>query len=247
MIAPDVLARLQDPALDARIASALAEDATSVDVSRLLPEVEAAANAADAAAEEARARALDPLLSRDDVKVARREMDDAAFVRDRLHEAGKRLGERVEDLKAVEADRRMWAEHERVLAERDRLAEEMERMAEPIVKIAHTVSRIAFAITRSGGSTQHRRRSSAISAACCRERRPLLRSCLGTPSSGMRSSRSRGCRRRQLFPAGQVRRTSCASSDQPVRQRRFSRGRMDRGTVTRGRSTPCSAGVDVKQ
>ena len=93
---------------------------------------------------EARARALDPLLSRDDVKVARREMDDAAFTRDRLHEAGTKLAERVEALKALEADRRMWAEHERVLAERDRLAEEMERMADPITLIAHTVRRIAI-------------------------------------------------------------------------------------------------------
>lgn len=45
-------------------------------------------------------------------------------------------------LKALEADSRMWVEHERVLAERDRLAEEMERMAEPIAQIAQTVSRI---------------------------------------------------------------------------------------------------------
>ena len=38
----------------------------------LLVEVEVAAGAADAAADGARTRALDPLLSRDDVKVARR-------------------------------------------------------------------------------------------------------------------------------------------------------------------------------
>ena len=69
-LAPDVLARGPDPALDARIAAAFADDAKSVDVSRLLPEVQAAAKAADTATGEARARALDPLLSRDDVKVA---------------------------------------------------------------------------------------------------------------------------------------------------------------------------------
>ena len=141
-LAPDVLARLPDPALDARIAAAFADDAKSVDVSRLLPEVEAAAQAADAATGEARSRALDPLLSRDDVKVARRDMEDAAFTRDRLHEARTKLAERIEALKSLEADRRMWAEHERVLAERDRLAEEMERMAEPIMQIAHLVSQI---------------------------------------------------------------------------------------------------------
>jgi len=52
------------------------------------------------------------------------------------------LAERVDALKALEADSRMWVEHERVLAERDRLAEEMERMAAPIAQIAQTVSRI---------------------------------------------------------------------------------------------------------
>ena len=77
------------------------------------------------------------------MKLARREMEDAAFTRDRLHEAATKLAERIEALKALEADRRMWAEHERVLAERDRLAEEMERMADPIAQIAHAVSRIA--------------------------------------------------------------------------------------------------------
>jgi hypothetical protein len=87
---------------------------------------------------------LDPLLSRDEVKLARGEMEDAAFTRDRLHEAGTKLAERIEALKALEADRRLQAEHERVLAERDRLAEEMERMAEPIAQIALTVSRIAI-------------------------------------------------------------------------------------------------------
>ena len=52
-------------------------DAKSVDVRRLLPEVEMAPGAADDAAMEARARALDPPLPRDDVKVARLETEDA--------------------------------------------------------------------------------------------------------------------------------------------------------------------------
>jgi hypothetical protein len=78
------------------------------------------------------------------VKVARRDMEDTNFARDRLHQAGTKLTEWFEALKALEADGRMRAEHERVLAERNRLAEEMERMAEPIAQIAHTVSRIAI-------------------------------------------------------------------------------------------------------
>jgi hypothetical protein len=134
-----------DPApLDARVAAAFSDGAKSSDVSALLPQVEAAAKAADAAAAEARARALDPALVGEDAKVARREMDDTAFLRDRLTEAASRLAERVAELKALEADRVLWAEHDRLLAERARLADAMERMAEPIVQIAHTVSEIAI-------------------------------------------------------------------------------------------------------
>ena len=144
VIAPDILGRLPDTALDARIATAFGEDETSGDAARLLAEAKEAASAAEVAAETARKRALDPLLSGDDLKLARDEMENARFALDRLHEAGKRLADRIEALRALEADRRMRAEHERVLAERDRLAEEMECMAEPIVKIAHTVSRIAI-------------------------------------------------------------------------------------------------------
>jgi chromosome segregation ATPase len=82
------------------------------------------------------------LPSGDDVKLARRERADATFHRDRLREAATKLAERVEALKALEADRRLQAEHERVSAERDRLAEEMERTADPIAQIAHLVRQI---------------------------------------------------------------------------------------------------------
>ncbi|HWY83523.1 MAG TPA: hypothetical protein VNY10_16630 [Roseiarcus sp.] len=128
--------------LDGRIAAVFSDDAKSGDAARLLTEVKEATSAAELAAETARKHALDPLLSGDDLKLARREMDDAAFKQDRLQEASAKLAERVEALKALEADRRMRAEHERVLAERDQLAEAMERIANPIVQIAHTVRRI---------------------------------------------------------------------------------------------------------
>jgi hypothetical protein len=128
--------------LDGRIAAAFSEDAKSGDVARLLAEVKTVTSAAEAAAETARKHALDPLLSGDDLKLARREMLDAAFKRDRLQEASAKLTERVEALKALEADRRMGDEHERVEDERDRLAEEMERMADPIAQIAHLVRQI---------------------------------------------------------------------------------------------------------
>ena len=144
--------------LDGRIAAAFSDDAKSGDAARLLAEVKEATSAAELAAETARKHALDPLLSGDDLKLARREMDDAAFKRDRLQEASAKLAERVEALKALEADRRLQVEHERVEAERDRLAEEMERMAEPILRIAHTVRRIEICDREIG-------RLNAISAA----------------------------------------------------------------------------------
>jgi hypothetical protein len=106
----------------------------------LLAAVEAAAKEAAAAAEEARESALDPLV--ENVIAARRAMDAAAFKRDRLMEAAKRLGFRVDELKALEKARAQRAEHEQVLAERNRLAEEMEDMAAPIARIAHLVSKI---------------------------------------------------------------------------------------------------------
>ena len=98
--------------------------------------------AAEADAEAARARALDPLLSSDGAAFARREMDDASFKRDRLREAARKLSERVETVRALEAEHHARAEHERVLAERNLLAEEMERMSEPIAQIARLVSEI---------------------------------------------------------------------------------------------------------
>jgi hypothetical protein len=137
-VPPEAVSWRQETLVDAA-----REDAKSGDAVRLLAEVKEATSAAELAAETARKHALDPLMSGDDLRLARREMEDTSFLRDRLTEAASRLGERVAELKALEADRRMWAEHERVLAERDRLAEEMERMAEPIAQIADTVSRIA--------------------------------------------------------------------------------------------------------
>jgi hypothetical protein len=70
------------------------------------------------------------------------EVKTATSAAEAAAEAASRLGERVVELKELEADRRMWAEHERVLDERDRLAEEMERMADSIAQIAHLVRQI---------------------------------------------------------------------------------------------------------
>ena len=110
--------RAAEQTMDARIAAAFTDDARSDSVSSLLAEVEAAAGAAEAEDEAARAQALDPLVSSDGAAVARSQMDDAAFKRDRLREAARKLSERVAAVRALEADRHAHAEHERVL-ERD--------------------------------------------------------------------------------------------------------------------------------
>jgi hypothetical protein len=157
MIAPEPLTPEQ--ALDERIAAAFAEDAKSGDVARLLAEVKEVTSAAELTAATARKLALDPMLSGDDLKLARREMDDAAFKQDRLQEASAKLAERTEELKALEADRRMQAEHERVRAERDRLAGEMGRMADSIAQIAQLV-RQAEACDREGGRLNAKSRRS---------------------------------------------------------------------------------------
>ena len=130
--------------LDTRIGAVFGGDAESSDAARLLAEVKEATSAAELAAETARKHALDPLLSGDALKLARREMEDAAFARDRLHEAETKLAERIEALMSLEVDRRLQAAHERVEAERDQLFGEMENMADAIAQIAHTVSRIAI-------------------------------------------------------------------------------------------------------
>src|SRR5262249_38718624 len=84
--------------LDDRIAAAFQNGVKSDDVKALIVETEAAAVAAGEAAERARQRALDPALSARDVTAARREMDNAAFRRERLQTAVSRLKERLKEV-----------------------------------------------------------------------------------------------------------------------------------------------------
>jgi hypothetical protein len=163
VIDPSALTRVPDAArakateeMDARIAEAFGESAKSVDVSRLLEEVETATEAADAAAGEARALALDPRLTPDDVKLARREMDDAAFARDRLNEARKKLAERIETLKALEKERVQRADHERVSADRIDSPKRWAASSSPSCRSRTSFVRSTFATARLGGSTQRR-------------------------------------------------------------------------------------------
>ena len=110
----------------------------------LIREVEAASVAAGEASDAARQRALDPRLSPARVAEARREMDDAAFSRDRLQEAVRRLGERLKDLQQQEERARRRADRARVVAERDALAAELAEVYPPLSEqLADLAARIA--------------------------------------------------------------------------------------------------------
>ena len=128
--------------MEGRIIAAFGDAARSDEVGRLVAEVMDAASAADAVAKAAREKALDPRLSRDAVSVARREMNDAEFDRDRLTEAGKLLGERRVELKAAEDSAALRAEHEALASERERLVGGLVGMTDTLAQIG----RLALAI-----------------------------------------------------------------------------------------------------
>ena len=111
--------------LDERIAAAFNNGVNSTDVETLIKAAEAASVSANERAERARARALDPALSSNVVIEARRQMEDAAFRRERLQTAVTRLRERLEQVKAQEEDQQRQLVYERVKAERNKLAAEL--------------------------------------------------------------------------------------------------------------------------
>jgi hypothetical protein len=121
--------------MDERIVAAFGDAARSDEVGRLVAEVTDAANAADAAASAARLKALDPMLARDAVTVARREMNDAEFARDRLTQAAKQLATRRVELKAAEDSEALRREHDALAGERDRLVAALIGMTDTLVQI----------------------------------------------------------------------------------------------------------------
>jgi len=118
--------------LDERIAAAFADGATSSGVVDLIKQAEAAAVAAGEEAEAARTRALDPTIAAADLVAARREMEDAAFRRDRLQTATTRLRERLHEVRAQEEDHRRRLAYDEARAERDELATELTRVYPPM-------------------------------------------------------------------------------------------------------------------
>jgi hypothetical protein len=129
----------QTHSLDDRIAAAFRDGAQSLAVEQLIREAEAEAAASTEAAEQARARALDPALAPAEVAEQRRAMEDVAFRRDRLTVAAARLAERLQELRAAEVDERRRVVYEAAAATRDALAEELRReypiLAEKLVDL----------------------------------------------------------------------------------------------------------------
>lgn len=111
--------------LDERIAAAFTAGTKSDAVVELIGEAEAAAASAMETAQSARAQALDPASPPERVAAARREMEDAAFRRDRMQTAVTKLGERLRELKGHEEQQRRRLAYERAKAERDKLVGEL--------------------------------------------------------------------------------------------------------------------------
>lgn len=132
--------------LDDRIAAAFTADTTSESVATLIGKVETAAATADHAAQHARSRALDPALSAAEVAAARREMDDAAFRRERMQTAVAKLGERLAELKSQEEQARRRAAYDAAIIERDKLAAEM---AEVYPRLANKLADLAARVDAS--------------------------------------------------------------------------------------------------
>jgi hypothetical protein len=88
-------------------------------------------------------RALDPTLTPGQVAEARKQMDDAAFARDRLHAALPRLGERLKELRASEENARRWAAYKKLEAERDEIVKELAEYPALAQRIAAIVERLS--------------------------------------------------------------------------------------------------------
>jgi hypothetical protein len=147
--------------LEQRIATALADDATSSTLSALIEEIEAVATAADAEAEQARVRVLDPTVI--DAHKARIALEAATFRRDRLQAALSALVQRLQEVQAAEYAARWKSEYERVEAERDELARKYAEYPKLVARLvdlfesAKAVDEKVSRINRSGPPGEHRR------------------------------------------------------------------------------------------
>lgn len=130
--------------LDERIAAAFGNGANSREVAAIIKETEQTAISSGEAAERARKHALDPVLSAEELAQARRQMEDAAFRRERLQVAVKKLRERLQQLRAQEEDHRRWVAYNKAKAKRDELAAELADIYPAFAhRLAQLLSRIA--------------------------------------------------------------------------------------------------------
>ena len=121
--------------LEERIALAFTAETNSRAVAGLINEADAAAAESDDAAGCARTRALDPALTTTEVAIARREMEDAAFRRDRFQEALRRLSERLRERRRLI--------YEKAKARRDEVAAELGNTYQPLTaQLAELVARV---------------------------------------------------------------------------------------------------------
>ena len=134
---------MSDVSLDERIAQAFTDGVTSTAITELIRETQAASASSGEAAEQSRARALDPAISMAEVTKARRLMEDAAFRRDRLQEALRKLGERLREVKEQEEQHRRQVHYDDILSRRDALADELRREYPAIAaRLADLVARV---------------------------------------------------------------------------------------------------------
>jgi len=130
--------------LQARAVAALTgSGVTSAKLASLIEETEATISEAEASAEKAHQRALDPIASPNPQR-ARAQMEDAAFLCARLRSLLPRLQARYDRLLSTE-DRKRWKrEYEVLKVERDALATELtETYPQAVTKLIDLFARIA--------------------------------------------------------------------------------------------------------
>ncbi len=129
--------------IDEKIASAFTTTSKSDVVAALIKEAEVALADSAKAANDARVRALDPTLTNDQIREARKNMDDAAFARDRLQAALPRLNERLKELKDSELNANRLASYKKLEIERDEIVEELKEYPALAKRLAAIVERLA--------------------------------------------------------------------------------------------------------
>jgi hypothetical protein len=137
------LAEVNVDTLEQRITNAFSERIPLSEIAKLIAETEEAITAAEAAAEDARVKALDPIASPDSVK-ARAAMEDAAFTRDRLRTVLPKLHKLLKQVEHEEYVAQWEPDYETVKAVRDQLAVEMRKVyPDAVAQLADLFQRMA--------------------------------------------------------------------------------------------------------